>query len=392
MTGEGLAETSRVTFGGRKISSLLPRFVESPEGTQAVKVYNRSILSAKGFMVSPFEPRRTLIGLLASHDHAETNDKLARILDRFCCGSGQAKLERFHFLVTQGTFRRVIAGDDPHATSSGIHPVKPEARDFLYPRITILPSRVDGGVTILSYFIAQQKCSIVWPFLTPLTGHWLTPENLALMRLSDQWHAKRLMNTGSVDEWFEKEADIDADRNLQACPPRLFQNDEIAPIEQIPCFPSEIRRPKNLPVPDRLEEMTVALIAHDEMKARMVEFATDHERTLARFQRILATSTTGRDVSDAASSLSSKITRYHSGPKGGDIEIATEVLFGRCHVVIFFVDPLRPHPHIEDIRVVFGACMIHDHVRMLTNEMQAREWIERVARRNNASVSEFAGQ
>ncbi len=44
-------------------------------------------------------------------------------------------------------------------------------------------------------------------------------------------------------------------------------------------------------------------------------------------------------------------------------------------------DPLHPHPYIEDIRVVFGACMIQDKVHMLTNEMQAREWMERVVKR-----------
>ncbi|MBE0635660.1 methylglyoxal synthase, partial [Candidatus Bipolaricaulota bacterium] len=70
------------------------------------------------------------------------------------------------------------------------------------------------------------------------------------------------------------------------------------------------------------------------------------------------------------------IYRYHSGPKGGDVEIATEVLFGNCQVVVFFVDPLRPHPHTDDIRVVFAACMLQDEVRMFSNERQAREWFE----------------
>ena len=130
-------------------------------------------------------------------------------------------------------------------------------------------------------------------------------------------------------------------------------------------------------------QMTIALIAHDDMKSRMVEFAIDFEPELSLFARILTTGTTGRQVTDAVPKLEKekKIYRYHSGPKGGDIEIATEILLGRCHVVVFFVDPLHPHPHIEDIRVVFGACMIRDQVRMLTNEMQAREWMGRVVRK-----------
>jgi methylglyoxal synthase len=205
------------------------------------------------------------------------------------------------------------------------------------------------------------------------------------MRLSDQWHVKRLMNSGSVTEWFRQEADMDKDRNLRATPLQLM-----LPGTQGKFSPERRRdggygifRPSSKEGPKKVEDMTIALIAHDDMKTRMIEFALDYETELGRFARILATGTTGRDIGDAASSLqeANKIYRYHSGPKGGDIEIATEVLFGRCHVVVFFIDPLHPHPHIEDIRVVFGACMIQDQVRMLTNEMQGREWMEQVVKR-----------
>lgn len=78
------------------------------------------------------------------------------------------------------------------------------------------------------------------------------------------------------------------------------------------------------------------------------------------------------------------LRRCLSGPKGGDIEIATEILFGRCHMVIFFIDPL--HPRTDDMRVVFSACMAeieNNDVRMLTNEVQAREWIEQAVRRRS---------
>jgi methylglyoxal synthase len=63
------------------------------------------------------------------------------------------------------------------------------------------------------------------------------------------------------------------------------------------------------------------------------------------------------------------------------IEIATELLFGHCHIVAFFIDALSPHPHLADIQVVVGAAMSREKVRMLGNEMQAREWFERIARR-----------
>jgi methylglyoxal synthase len=339
--------------------------------------------------------QKTLISLLASHDHVETNNKLATALERFCCleqPQYRERIDQFHFLITFGTFFRVIQGDE-ESRKRGIKPVSDPVRDFLLPRTTVLPSGVDGGVTILSYFITQQKCNIIWPFFSPLTSHWLTPENLALMRLCDQWHVKRLMNTGSVDEWFNFEADRDADRNLQACPPSITLGEDAngKPACEIPAEKwkntHRISIPTSLKMPRRTEDTTIALIAHDEMKPRMVDFAIDNEHVLARFKRILTTGTTGQAVANATHTLSPKIYRYHSGPKGGDIEIATEILFGRCHIVVFFIDPLHSHAHIEDIRVVFGACMIQDHVRMLTNEMQAREWIERVARRKSIELT-----
>jgi methylglyoxal synthase len=132
--------------------------------------------------------------------------------------------------------------------------------------------------------------------------------------------------------------------------------------------------------PKEFKDMTIALIAHNEMKTRMVEFAVDHEQELNKFGTILATGTTGREVAGSTTSLLKKMVRHHSGPKGGDIEIATAILAGQCDVVIFFIDPLSPHPHIDDIRVVFQACMVSDRVVMITNEMHAREFMSRTVR------------
>jgi methylglyoxal synthase len=115
----------------------------------------------------------------------------------------------------------------------------------------------------------------------------------------------------------------------------------------------------------------------------MAEFAMQYEQELDKFDHILATGTTGREVGEAAPALQHKIKRFHSGPKGGDIQIATEILFARCDVIVFFLDPLRPHPHADDIRVVLAACMVENNVRILTNEVEARDWMEEVVRRGH---------
>jgi methylglyoxal synthase len=120
------------------------------------------------------------------------------------------------------------------------------------------------------------------------------------------------------------------------------------------------------------------MIAHDEMKDRMIQFAIDYEQELARkFDLIVTTGTTGARIKEAAPLLKELVSPRKSGPKGGDIEIATEIILGLIETVIFFVDPLHAHPHSDDIRVVFGACMMNP-VRMLSNERQARDWMERL--------------
>jgi methylglyoxal synthase len=337
-------------------------------------------------------PEGPLIGILASHDDTRVNNRLARLLDTCCSQARRGILENFNFVITGGTFRRVIEGKDEQVDKGNITPVSKDTQNFLASRTLILPSNNDGGVTLISYLVVEQRCSILWPFFTPASGHWLTPQNLALMRLSDHWKVKRLMNSGSVLEWLDKEASYDMKANVQPFPPEItFRRGTASHPNgkpdrrggggfrlRLPASPAEI---KHNPA-----EMTIALIAHDGMKARMLAFAIRYESELSQFKTILTTGTTGEMIQEESKVLKNKIFRYESGPKGGDIQIATEILFNQCDVVIFFIDTQNPHPHIEDIRVVFAACMITDHVRMLTNPSQAAEWMERVVRSARGAV------
>lgn len=349
--------------------------------------------------------KKTLIAVLASHDSIEKNDELARLFENLY-NQDKNKLGNFHFLFTGGTFSRLVFGidkDDPSRPQIKKNKIKKDVGDFLKLRSTILPDRKNGGVTILANLIVQRQCSIIWPFLSPITVHWLNPENLALMRLCDLWNAKRLMNAESVRAWFRNEAKRDIRRNPQEIPlkitlgtPMLDGNWPMAEksyyINKKEKEYYEVSLPKRKKHPvefwTRFREQTIALIAHDAMKDRMVDFAIQYEKELNEFGRILATGTTGQEVENACRTLREdrKIRRCLSGPKGGDIEIATEILFARCHIVIFFIDPMNPHAHIDDIRVVFSACMAeieNNDVRMLTNEVQAREWIEEAVRRRD---------
>jgi methylglyoxal synthase len=340
---------------------------------------------------------KTLIGILATHDNVQKNEALTTILDSTVSSpEGKEILSEYSFVFTGGTCARLFDGQPCFGQHGNVrHRLKTETQTFLLEECGVvrLPANHEGGVTILSTLISQRMVSIIWTFFSPLTTHLLFPDNLALLRLADQWRVKKLMNSGSVAEWLKAEAKRDARLNPQSIDVELVlpgSGTKVSTTEDgrgFRClqwehrtFPDFIQAKADGHLDETLQDSVLALISHDEMKSRMLDFAIDHEQELRKFGRILATGTTGTLVGEAAPSLSPSICKYHSGPKGGDVEIATEILFDGCHVVIFFVDPLHPHPHTEDIRVVFGACMIHDRVRMLSNEIQARHWMDRMIR------------
>jgi len=60
------------------------------------------------------------------------------------------------------------------------------------------------------------------------------------------------------------------------------------------------------------------------------------------------------------------VTRYLSGPLGGDAQIAARVAVGEVAAVIFLVDPLYAHPHEPDIQSLLRVCNVHN-VPVATN-------------------------
>lgn len=111
----------------------------------------------------------------------------------------------------------------------------------------------------------------------------------------------------------------------------------------------------------------IALIAHDGKKAEMISFALQHKDALAQFE-LVATGTTGSLLSEEAGLT---VHRYLSGPLGGDVQIAAEVIEGTVQAVFFFVDPLDKHPHDPDIQTLMRACNVHN-VPLATNTATAR--------------------
>ena len=102
---------------------------------------------------------------------------------------------------------------------------------------------------------------------------------------------------------------------------------------------------------------TVALIAHDQKKDDLAEFARSHQKALSRFP-IVATGTTGGRIMEACPGL--EVTRLKSGPLGGDQQIGALIATGEIGLVLFFVDPLTAMPHDVDVKALMRLAIVYD--------------------------------
>ncbi|WP_348611360.1 methylglyoxal synthase [Halobaculum rarum] len=121
--------------------------------------------------------------------------------------------------------------------------------------------------------------------------------------------------------------------------------------------------------------MRLALIAHDEQKDTLVEFAREYTDILAAHD-LLATGTTGKRLNEETDLT---VERKSSGPLGGDMQIGAEVANGDCHGIVFLRDPLTAQPHEPDISALLRVCDVHD-VPLATNPASATYLIEGIER------------
>ena len=103
-----------------------------------------------------------------------------------------------------------------------------------------------------------------------------------------------------------------------------------------------------------MNKKRVALIAHDHKKQELVEWAVYNKFRLADCV-LFATGTTGGLLERA---LGLKITKFQSGPFGGDQQIGALIAEGKVDVLIFFWDPLHPLPHDQDIKALLRIAVL----------------------------------
>lgn len=100
----------------------------------------------------------------------------------------------------------------------------------------------------------------------------------------------------------------------------------------------------------------VALIAHDNRKRDLLDWARYNQGTLAQHD-LFATGTTGKRL---AKELDLPVTLFLSGPLGGDQQVGAAIAEGRVDFVIFFWDPLKPHPHDVDVKALLRIAVVYN--------------------------------
>jgi methylglyoxal synthase len=113
---------------------------------------------------------------------------------------------------------------------------------------------------------------------------------------------------------------------------------------------------------------TVALVAHDNRKRDLIEWVQWNYKTLINHQ-LVCTGTTGRLVERAISKkleegreATSEFTlvKLKSGPLGGDQQLGAMIAEGKIDVVIFFWDPMEPHPHDVDVKALLRITVVYN--------------------------------
>ena len=111
-----------------------------------------------------------------------------------------------------------------------------------------------------------------------------------------------------------------------------------------------------------MRKNTIALIAHDAKKDKMVAFIKVHKAELIDFI-LIATKNTGQLIHERTGL---PVQMLQSGPFGGDQQIGALVANEEVNAVIFLRDPLTAHPHEPDVSALLRVCDAHN-IPLATN-------------------------
>ncbi len=100
----------------------------------------------------------------------------------------------------------------------------------------------------------------------------------------------------------------------------------------------------------------IALVAHDGRKHDLLEWVKFNVGTLGEHE-LYATGTTGKVI---AEETGLDVRRFRSGPLGGDMQLGAAIAEDKLDILVFFWDPMTPHPHDVDVKALLRVSVLYN--------------------------------
>jgi methylglyoxal synthase len=114
------------------------------------------------------------------------------------------------------------------------------------------------------------------------------------------------------------------------------------------------------------KKKVIALVAHDNRKPDMVEWADFNWKDLSSHD-LVCTGTTGSMVEQVIINKCQEndivppfMLKLKSGPLGGDQQLGAMISEGKVDMLIFFWDPMEPQPHDVDVKALLRICALYN--------------------------------
>ena len=105
-----------------------------------------------------------------------------------------------------------------------------------------------------------------------------------------------------------------------------------------------------------MNKLTIALVAHDHRKPALLEWVKYNKERLEG-HNLYSTGTTGSLIEETTGLL---VSKFKSGPLGGDHQIGAMIAEEKLDMLIFFWDPMAPMPHDPDIKSLLRLSVVYN--------------------------------